>query len=25
VVKAPLSGFESLLHRMQAVENFHEF
>ena len=24
VVKAPLSGFQSLLHRMQAVENFHE-
>ena len=25
VVKAPLSGFESLLHRVQAVENFHGF
>jgi hypothetical protein len=24
VVKAPFSGFQSLLHRVQAVENFHE-
>jgi hypothetical protein len=24
VVKAPLSGFQSLFHRMQAIKNFHE-
>jgi hypothetical protein len=24
VVKSPLSGFQSLFHRVQSVQNFHE-
>ena len=25
VIEAPLSGFQGLFHRVQAVENFHGF